>query len=99
MVNEIDYNSIELKKKSKSFIYVWRREIAKSPKSFLYERIISSALTLPVEKRFLEILLFGILRMILWTGNHPLARNALTDDSKTWKREAAAYFNARSVKR
>jgi hypothetical protein len=97
-VNEIDSNSIEFKK-SKFFIYVWRRGTAKSPKSFLYGRIISSALTLPVEKRFLEILLFGILRRTPWMGNQPLARNALTDDTKTRKIEGAACFNARSVKR
>ena len=78
---------------------MWRRLIAKSPKLLLNERIISSALKLPVEKRFLEILLFGILLGTLWTGNQPLTRNALTDDSKTWKRGGAAYFNGRSAKK
>ena len=78
---------------------MWRRGIEKSSKSFLYERIISSSLTLPVEKRFLEILLFGILRRTLWKSNQPLTRNAITDESKTWKKEGAAYVIVRGVKR
>lgn len=73
-------------------------ELRNHQNRLLYKRIISSALTLQFEKRFFEILLFGILRRTLWTGNRPLTRNTLTEGSKTWKKEGAARVNARSVK-